>query len=429
LSPTLGRTERIARTERVISYIRSAVVAFNVIAYLWFAPTGAARHDLAIVVSVLATGYAIAMLVWRPKRARETLAASATGTVLDNLLIGVWIYATGGFSSPYFPLFYAEAAATVGRFGFLAGAFSGVASAVIYLFVAALDGGIPGYPMLIRLAYIGVIVAFVGYVVESARHSERDAATAEAEAAALREVDELRSIFVTNISHELRTPLTAIRGAAVTLNGKVGNLDEAEERTLVEMIDRQSEKLSRLIDDIVDVGLIERGQIRANLSMTDAIDVTRRVIDQIAPLLSQQVSLESNVDRITLQCDGPKIANALRKLIENAGKFSPPSSAIRVSVHDGPEDVRFFVIDEGMGIADEHRNMIFESFYQVDPSHTRAAEGTGVGLSIARTLVRLHGGDINLESELGRGSTFVMRIPKSKPVPDAQRLPLRLNRA
>jgi signal transduction histidine kinase len=428
LSPVLGRAERIARTERVISFIRSGVVTFNVTAYLWLAPTDATRRSLALSVSVLAVIYTAAMLAWRPQQERQTIAAATTGTVVDNLLIGIWIYTTGGFESPFFPVFYAEAAATVGRFGFLTGALSGGASAVIYLIVVAIDGEIPGYPMLVRIGYIAVIVAFVGYVVEVARRSERDAATAEAEAQALREVDELRSIFVTNISHELRTPLTAIRGAAVTLNDKVGGLDVEEERTLVEMIDRQSERLSRLVDDIVDVGLLERDQIRMNKDLTEAVALARSVVEEMAAVVAQPVSLESDAEGIPLVCDAPKIANALRKLIDNAAKFSPPGTAIRVSIHEGSDDVCIFVIDGGIGIAPEHQEKVFDNFYQVDPSHTRAAEGTGVGLTIARSLVRLHGGDINVESQLGHGSTFGLRIPKTGSTAD-QRLAPRLKRA
>lgn len=413
MSPALGVTERVARTERIIAYIRAGVVAFNVATYLTLAPTSS-RHDLALVVCAGAVFYTIGMLYWRPAADSQTMLAATTGTVVDTLLIGVWIFATGGFASPYFPVLYAEAAATVGRFGPVKGALSGVGSAIVYYLASAIDGSVAAYPMSVRIAYIFVIVAFVGYVVDVAARSERHTSAAEAEAEGLRELDRLRSSFVTHISHELRTPLTAIRGAAVTLNSKADGLAAGESDVLVGMIDRQSARLARLIEDIIDVGLVEHGKLVARVATADAIQIARQVAEDVSASTGHPIVVETgDVDRsYRIVCDEGKIANAIRKVVENAIKFSPAEEPVRITVEDGAGDVRILVRDKGIGVAPEYHSRIFESFYQVDPTHTQATPGTGIGLSVARAILKLHGGDIEVSSAVGQGSVFTLRIPR-----------------
>lgn len=413
MSPALAEVERIARTERFISFIRAAVVAFNVITYLAFAgAAGTPRYGLALIVCAGASVYTIVMLAWRPHGESKTLLAAATGTVVDTFLIGVWLYATGGFESPYFPILYAETAATVGRFGVRLGAASALVASGMYYLVASFDSTpVPAYPISVRIAYLYVIVAFVGYVVEIARRSERYTAAAEAETEALREMDRLRSIFVAHISHELRTPLTAVRGAAITLNGKATELDSDEAGVLIEMIDRQSLRLSSLIEDIIEVGLIEEGRLTPRMSAIDLGDLVRGVV-QTADRRGHEIVLAEVQEPIRVVCDGPKLAGALTKVLDNAVKFSDTGEMVSVWLEDRSDHVRICVRDRGIGVAPEHKARIFESFFQVDPTMSRATPGTGIGLSIARAVMESHGGSIEVSSD-GTGSTFVLRLPRN----------------
>lgn len=413
MSPALAVVERVAKTERVISYIRAGVVAFNVATYLAFSSSTDPRRELALFVCFGAILYTVAMLVWRPPADSRTIAAAITGTVVDTLLIGVWIYATNGFESPYYPVLYAEAAATVGRFGLTLGLFSGVASSIVYLVASDLGNpSVDGSEMAIRVAYIFAIIAFVGYVVEIAKRSEHYTAAAEAEAEALREVDKLRSTFVTHISHELRTPLTAVRGAAVTLNGKGSALKSEEAAVLIDMIDRQSERLSGLIEDIIDIGLIEEGRFSARMETVDLAELVAHVVSKTSVNGERKIVFDRRDDRARVVGDAPKLRSAIKKVLDNAVKFSGPAEPVVVTLEDDNDDYRIRVRDNGIGVSAEHRGRIFENFFQVDPTLSRAQPGTGVGLSIARAILQMHGGDIELHPE-DRGSTFTLRLPKN----------------
>jgi signal transduction histidine kinase len=251
VSPALAANERIQQTERIISYIRASVVVFNSVTYLALAPDDD-RKGFAVAIIVVALLYSAVTLFFEPRNVELSYKTAFVNMLLDNVLIVAWIWATGGADSPYYPLLYAEAAASVGRFGPRVGTLAAVCSAGLYLVVVLIDGGATAYGMTIRVGYIFVIVAFVSYVAEVAARSEREAVEAEARARSYRELDAVRAAFVTNISHELRTPLTAIRGASSTLLRRRGSLNEEETLALMEMLDRQSQHLSSLVQDIID---------------------------------------------------------------------------------------------------------------------------------------------------------------------------------
>ncbi len=409
LSPHLSPVERLRRTERVVSFIRLGVVLFNVASYQLLAPESD-RRGLANVICVLATLYAFATLAVRPTR-ELTFAYALTNMILDNVLIGVWLYATGGFSSPYYPLFYAEVAASIGRFGSLAGNLSGVGSSLIYLIVVGIDGfeG-TSYRLPVRIAYIFLIAAFVSYVVEVARRSEREVLEAERETAAYMELDRMRGTFVTNISHELRTPLTAIRGAAATL-ARRPTLSEKENTTLVEMIDRQSGRLAALVQDIIDIGLVEQGRLIPNMAWADMVAVVREEVEAARIFTDRRIELVPPLGEVRAFCDGQKVGNALGKVINNALKFSDPQSVVTVKLEVTDGEVRISVADRGIGVHPADLDRIFDRFHQVDSSHTRPAGGTGIGLSIARTILEVHGGTIDVTSREGEGSRFFLRFP------------------
>ncbi|MEA2460199.1 MAG: two-component system, OmpR family, phosphate regulon sensor histidine kinase PhoR [Actinomycetota bacterium] len=411
--------DRVASMERVISLIRLGVVTFNGATYLLFA-SHVHRFGLALVVIVLALAYAVGTVLWRDP-AIEGLFGPLSLTVLDNAFIAIWIYATGGFSSPYFVLFFAESAASVTRFDLVPGIVSMAASALVYLGVVLVSGGGPVYEVTVRVGYIFVIGVLAARMIDLVRRSERVVASAEAAAMSFQELAKLKSNFVANVSHELRTPLTAIRGAASTLTRHDGKLEPAARQELAEMIDRKSLGLSQLIEDLIDIGLVDEGHLLSGMMTVD-----------LAPLLHQEVAdymtsglriidVDAPDFGIKVRCDPTKVMKAFRKLLENADKFSEPPSPIRVALEEDDKSVRLSVRDRGVGIDRAHLDQIFDRFYQVDASHTRSAAGTGVGLTIAHEIVRLHGGVIEVDSSEGRGSTFSLVIPKTASLPRVTR--------
>ncbi|MGH2756485.1 MAG: sensor histidine kinase [Actinomycetota bacterium] len=412
MSPALDYGERLRRTERFISFIRLGVVTFNSVLYLSF-PQVQDRRGLALAIIVIAEVYALVTVFYNPERLAPTV-VPVVNMVLDNLLIALWLHATGGYQSPFFPLFYAEAAASVGRFGWIMGSLSAVGSALLYGLVVAVDDGAPMYHVLTRIGYIFVIVAFVAYVVEAARRVERDAAVAEAAAEAYAELSRLKAGFLTTVTHELRTPLTTIKGATGTLLREDVELDPAEARSLLEMVDRQSGRLAKLIQDLIDMASLERGQLSFQLEPTDIVALVQMQAGDFQSSVGRRIKIDSGGVIPVVVCDPPLISRAVHNLIDNAVKFSPEDSEIEIVIHDLGHKVAIDVIDRGIGISIEEQRRIFDRFYQVDSSMTRKAYGTGVGLNIALELVRMHRGDLEVDSEPGKGSRFRMTLPKEQ---------------
>ena len=412
MSPALGYGERLRRTERAISFIRLGVVAFNSILFLSLA--GSDQHrELALAIIAIAGIYAVFTVAYNPERLAPNVLPVAT-MVADNILIALWLYATGGYDSPFFPLFYAEAAASVGRFGWMIGTFSAIGSAFLYLFVVAVDTPAPAYDVIARTGYIFVIVAFVSYVVEVARGSERDAAAAEAAAEAHAELSRLKGAFVSTISHELRTPLTTIKGATATILKGTNELSDAQRQELVEAVDRQSAHLSKLVQDLIDVATLERGDLDFEPTPTDVSVLVKAEAAFAAQRTNREIVVESNGHVPEVHCDPPMIRRAIANIIDNAIKFSPEDSSVRIDVKDLGFEVAIDIVDEGIGIARSEQDRIFDRFYQVDSSMTRKAYGAGIGLPLARELVRLHRGDVKVSSELGKGARFRVVLPKGQ---------------
>jgi signal transduction histidine kinase len=413
MTPAISQGERLRRTEHFIAYIRLSVVTFNSILYLTVAPARE-QHTLALSIIAIAGLYALVTVFWDPESINETVMPAIT-MVLDNVLIAIWLYATGGYESPFFLLFYAEAAASVGRFGWRIGITSAIGSALLYLWVVLVDGNAPFYDVSARIAYIFFIIAFVAYVVEAARQVEREATVSEAAAEAYAELARLKSSFVATISHELRTPLTTIKGAASTLLKKDERLDTEQTRTLLEMLGRQTDRLSKLIQDLLDVATIDQGKVDFLLEVCDLSELIREEARTLGRRASSFISVDVDGEIDPVMCDQLLIKRAFHNLLDNAIKFSPAQPKVLVKLSQDTESVFVDVIDSGIGINPAEHERIFDRFYQVDSSLTRKVQGAGVGLNIARELVRLHRGDVEVHSDLGEGARFRVTLQK---VPD-----------
>ena len=226
----------------------------------------------------------------------------------------------------------------------------------------------------------------------------------------LREFDRLKDEFIAIVSHELRTPLTSVFGAAVTLREQA--LDQRRRQLLLEIISTESARLARLLDDILWVSRLDSGRAKPFITRVEPLPLAAEVIDATRTHLPPGVSMELRADHGegAVAADPDKLRQVLVNLVENAVKYS---SEGRIEVRLQPRNgkMRFSVQDEGLGIPLDQQERIFEKFYRLDPDMTRGVGGTGLGLYICRELVEGMAGEIWVESEPGRGSTFSFELP------------------
>ncbi|HEU4456912.1 MAG TPA: ATP-binding protein [Longimicrobium sp.] len=227
-----------------------------------------------------------------------------------------------------------------------------------------------------------------------------------------REVDRMKDEFVSVVSHELRTPLTSIRGSLGLLAaGKGGELSSSGARML-EIAVANTDRLIRLINDILDLERIESGKEAMEMEPVSAAEVARHAAEVMHPVADRAgVALRLRAEDAPLVADADRLLQVITNLLSNAIKFSEAGGAVELAVERGAEGAVFRVADGGRGIPADRLESIFERFHQVDSSDSRQKGGTGLGLAICRSIVQQHGGRIWAESEPGRGSTFVFTLP------------------
>jgi PAS domain S-box-containing protein len=259
--------------------------------------------------------------------------------------------------------------------------------------------------------------ALEGMVVVAADTTDRHGLEAElrARAGALAQADRRKDEFLAMLAHELRNPLSAI-GAALGLREALAIDAEAGVR-VGETLQRQTRHLTRLVDDLLDVSRITHGKIELRRSVVDLVDVTRRALIAAAPMIEAtgtrlQVTLPD--DQLPVDADVLRIEQVIVNLVGNAAKFSHRGSVVEVSLAaegDPPEAV-LAVTDHGVGIAPAMLESVFDLFVQVDQSAARSRGGLGIGLTMVKKLVELHGGTVTADSAgEGQGATFTFRLP------------------
>lgn len=229
---------------------------------------------------------------------------------------------------------------------------------------------------------------------------------------ALYESNRLKSDFLATMSHELRTPLNSILGFSEVLLSS-DSLGEKPQRW-VRNIQTSGERLLALINDILDLAKIEAGKMELRLEQFSAVDVCEGQLNMFRPLAQKKnIELRSQVDPAIppLRQDQSKLQQILQNLLSNAIKFTPQGGRVLLRAEADPLHVILTVQDTGVGIAPEDQELVFERFRQAGNPLTREQGGTGLGLSIVRELGKLLGGEVTLRSELGRGSTFTVRLP------------------
>lgn len=246
------------------------------------------------------------------------------------------------------------------------------------------------------------------------RVQERTAELEEA-LAKLAELNQLKSNFVANISHELRTPLTHIRGYLELLSsGDLGQVNDEQYRSLMTM-QRSTDRLEKLIEDLILFSMTERGTISLHVKSFDINQVCSGLVtafQQRAAEHKHTLSFESDSQPAFIQADREKIQWAIQQLIENAIKFTPDGGTVRVKTSLENHFILIKVCDNGIGIPQERIDEIFEPFHQLDGSSTRRYGGTGLGLALVKKIIEAHGSMVRVDSKPGKGSSFefAMRV-------------------
>lgn len=229
----------------------------------------------------------------------------------------------------------------------------------------------------------------------------------------IKQLERTRQEFVANVSHELRTPLSLIKGFVETLLEGAKNDPEKATRFL-QTIEKHTDRLTFLIEDLLTISRLESGQIIMNLHPVDLHEETQRVAEDLKSRADEkQVTFDNQVpEGLRAHADADRLQQVLFNLIENAIKYGRPSGRVLIggsAIADGK--VELWVRDDGPGIPAEARERVFERFYRVDRARSRETGGTGLGLSIVKHIVQAHGGEVWLKSELGEGTTFHFTLP------------------
>ena len=229
-----------------------------------------------------------------------------------------------------------------------------------------------------------------------------------------RAVETLKSDFVSTISHELRTPLAAIYGAALTLRREDVVIAEPQRTGLLEVIASESDRLARIVNDVLWVSKLESDGLRTAIEPRDPVELVRSVVEAARQYIPPGIELELKTPKQgvpLVAADGDKVRQVLTNLVENAVKYSPDGGRVTVTLSTVGRSARFSVRDEGLGVPPAEHRRIFEKFYRLDPDLTRGVGGTGLGLYISRELIERMGGRIWVESSGSGGSTFVTELP------------------
>lgn len=231
----------------------------------------------------------------------------------------------------------------------------------------------------------------------------------------VREAERARDNFLYHVTHELRTPLTNIHAYAETL-GRPGFDDESTRKECYNVIISESKRLSTLVEDILSVSQLEVGSLRLELADVDILKLMRAMVqDNLGRADAKRIDLRLKLPpkAPAVRGDKQRLAILISNLIGNAIKYTPSGGQVDVHLEAQDDSLRITVADTGIGIAESDQKHVFDKFYRVASEAVQQTSGTGLGLAIAREIARLHGGDIELQSALGRGSTLIVELPAS----------------
>jgi signal transduction histidine kinase/CheY-like chemotaxis protein len=240
--------------------------------------------------------------------------------------------------------------------------------------------------------------------------------------AELIEANHHKTVFLANMSHELRTPLNAILGfSELLIDSTNGQFPEATKIRFLEQIHSSGKHLLGLINDILDLSKIEAGQMELHLQTVSVAETLSQVASIVEPLIAEK-HMKIDIEAASagqIVADEGKLKQMVLNLVSNAIKFSPEGGLITIKAEQAGDRLQIVVADSGIGIGEADIKRIFHEFQQVDSGANRKQQGTGLGLTLTRSFATLHGGDVRLESELGKGSRFTIDLPVGGPDPQS----------
>jgi two-component system, OmpR family, sensor histidine kinase KdpD len=224
-----------------------------------------------------------------------------------------------------------------------------------------------------------------------------------------REGERLRSAILDSVTHEFRTPLTSIKASITSLLSPTG-LSADDRQELMTVINEESDRLNRLVGEAAEVAQLESHEFQLDLQSSGVLDLAKAAVNEVKQTLGKHPVEIVVPEHISLRLDPDRIKEVLVQLLENAAKYSPPESPIRITAEAKGANIEISVADQGAGIDDMEQVLIFDKFYRGKNQRYRV-QGTGMGLAIARAIVEAHGGKIGVTSQLGCGSVFYFLLP------------------
>ena len=381
----------------------------------------AQRLIAAYTILLFAAAYNVTVR-WYLQRRPSLFASGYVTTVADSLLNICMVLVGGGFDSPFSYILFTQTISVAMRYGY------GPALAMTLIFIGA--DGLESFffgqslsaPFAFRSGFLSITTLLASYLrsltvrAEVALHDRlvelqrlySDLAVAHQE---LLSLDEAKTNFLANVSHELRTPLTSIRAFSEILQSYPD--DEATQQEFLQIISAESERLTRLVNDVLDVTKIESGEMDWRDEDIDVNALLDQCARAFAPLVEQaglEFHQEVRHDLARIRGDYDRLQQVVHNLLNNALKFTSQGTiGLRASATSA--ELSIVISDTGIGIAQADQQRVFEKFQQVGDTLTGKPKGTGLGLTICRDIVAHHGGRLTLESQPGRGSTFTIVVP------------------
>jgi signal transduction histidine kinase len=229
-----------------------------------------------------------------------------------------------------------------------------------------------------------------------------------------RALERAKTAFVSDVSHELRTPLTTIQSAVGLLERARERLDPLEHRAL-ELAEGELRRIRGMVEELLTLAQLDAWQYQLEVGPTDLSRIVHTAMESVeskAARFGIEVHFDG-ADEHRCVCDAQKLYQVFLNLLDNAIKYSDPGARVDVKIEEGISSLTVEVKDTGVGIPEEDLGQLFERFYRVDKDRSRATGGSGLGLAISRQIVEMHGGELSVESEVGEGSTFWVRLPKA----------------
>jgi signal transduction histidine kinase len=232
----------------------------------------------------------------------------------------------------------------------------------------------------------------------------------------LERATDLEEHFLSMASHELKTPMTTIRGEAQLMLRRLERQKELSSeldiiRAALEKIDGQTRRLNALVDDILELNTIRAGKIELRLRPCNLVDISRDAVEVHRLLTGRAIELEAPDAPVTLIADSDRLSQVVVNLVDNALKYSPEGTVVRLAVGKYDEIALIQVHDEGPGIPEDQQTLIFEPFYRTPDAQASSKSGLGLGLAICKEIVERHGGHIGCNSQVGKGSVFFVGLP------------------